>query len=92
MINTFMQMSYKTVEKIFSSMLHNGPLVAQYESNLAEYITDDMPQKRSDVCGSTDMGNVAHVVPSLHPHFYIGGVEVNHTKGFTADAGTRIVQ
>ena len=83
-------MSYKTVEKIFSSMLHNDPLVARYEANMSGFITEEMPQKRSDVCGSTDMGNVAHVVPSLHPHFFIGGVEVNHTRGFTSNTGNGI--
>ena len=37
--------------------------------------------------GSTDMGNVSYVVPSIHPMFYIGTEAVNHTRGFTAAAG-----
>ena len=37
--------------------------------------------------GSTDMGNVSYVVPSIHPMFYIGTDAVNHTRGFTAAAG-----
>lgn len=80
-------MTCKRVDKVFSAMLHNGPLVARYEANMDGLIADDVPKKRSDVCGSTDMGNVAHIVPSLHPHFHIGGVAVNHTRDFTGDAG-----
>ena len=35
---------------------------------------------------STDMGNVSHVVPSIHPLYAIGTGEVNHTLGFTKSA------
>ena len=37
--------------------------------------------------GSTDMGNVSYVVPSIHPEFYIGTDAVNHTREFTEAAG-----
>lgn len=39
--------------------------------------------------GSTDMGNVSHVVPSLHPHFQIPSEagQGNHTRGFAEAAG-----
>ena len=34
--------------------------------------------------GSTDMGNVSHVVPSIHPKYAIGdGTAANHTREFT---------
>lgn len=38
--------------------------------------------------GSTDMGNVSHVVPSLHPIYAIEAEAGNHTAGFTAAAAT----
>ncbi len=38
---------------------------------------------------STDMGNVSHIVPSIHPFYAIGSGEVNHTREFTAVANTR---
>ena len=81
-------MSYKTLDKAYSSLLHNRPLVELYEKNLGGFVTDDVPTNKSALCGSTDMGNVTHLVPGIHPHFYIGGVGVNHTRGFTGDAGT----
>ena len=40
-----------------------------------------------EASASTDMGNVSYVVPSIHPMFYIGALEVNHTRAFTAAAG-----
>jgi amidohydrolase len=43
-----------------------------------------------NVGGSTDMGNVSHVLPALHPHFRIPTPEGqgNHTRGFAEAAGT----
>lgn len=38
--------------------------------------------------GSTDMGNVSHVVPSIHPTFYIGTDVASHTRAFALAAGT----
>lgn len=38
--------------------------------------------------GSTDMGNVSWAVPSIHPTFAIGGLAINHTKGFTEVCAT----
>ena len=42
--------------------------------------------KKDAISGSTDMGNVSYVVPSIHPMYAIGSGEVNHTKAFTAVA------
>ena len=89
MFSSFLfQMAYKTLDKVYNAVLHNRTMVDLYEKNLVGFVTEDMPRNRSALCGSTDMGNVSHIVPSIHPHFYIGGVGVNHTRGFTSDAGT----
>ena len=37
--------------------------------------------------GSTDMGDVSHTVPSIHPYYRIEAHGVNHTKEFTVAAG-----
>jgi len=40
--------------------------------------------------GSTDMGNVSYVVPSIHPMYKIGTTRVNnHTPEFTQSAGSK---
>jgi amidohydrolase len=42
-----------------------------------------------EINASTDMGNVSHVVPSLHPNYAVGsGKEVNHSHAFTAVTNT----
>ena len=41
--------------------------------------------------GSTDMGNVSHVVPSIHPKFYIGTTVSNHSKPFAHAAGKKFI-
>lgn len=48
---------------------------------------DQREEIRTKFGGSTDMGNVSHVVPSIHPKFYIGTTVSNHSKGFTTAAG-----
>lgn len=42
--------------------------------------------------GSTDMGNVSHVVPSIHPTFYIGTDVASHTRAFALAAGMFLSQ
>jgi metal-dependent amidase/aminoacylase/carboxypeptidase family protein len=69
-------------------MIHNKKLIDLYTSNLASIQTEKVPSSSDATLGSTDMGNVSHVVPSIHPIFYMGGTEVNHTTGFTKEAGT----
>ena len=34
------------------------------------------------------MGNVSHVVPSIHPYYRVGNGEVNHTREFTSVCNT----
>ena len=42
-----------------------------------------------NAAGSTDMGNVSHVVPSIHPLYNICMEnEANHTREFTEAANT----
>ncbi|XP_071034923.1 xaa-Arg dipeptidase isoform X1 [Parasteatoda tepidariorum] len=38
--------------------------------------------------GSTDMGNVSYVVPSIHPHIGINTNSICHTKEFTTATGS----
>uniref|UniRef100_A0ACB8GDE1 Uncharacterized protein n=1 Tax=Sphaerodactylus townsendi TaxID=933632 RepID=A0ACB8GDE1_9SAUR len=42
--------------------------------------------------GSTDFGNVSHVVPGIHAYFYIGSDALNHTEQFTEAAGSKEAQ
>ena len=69
--------------------IHSNRVLARlYEHHLtAERITDFKVE--DNVTFSTDMGNVSHVVPSLHPGYAIGGGKVyNHTRQFTSVTNT----
>ena len=43
---------------------------------------------RKDLTISTDMGNVAYTVPSIHPMYAVGSGELNHTNEFREAANT----
>ena len=66
-------------------MLTNDLLKEKYKSNLKNIIKHDTEFHEPLVkMGSTDMGNVSHVVPSIHPEYLIGsGQEHYHTRDFT---------
>ena len=49
------------------------------------------PEEMKYLAGSTDMGNVSYVKPSIHPFFKIGSA-MNHTKDFTEVAGLHEAQ
>ncbi len=82
----------------YSDMLDSGPLVAAYIANAAR--TGRTPQDPdaigTRVVGSTDMGNVSYLTPSIHPMIKVApdGVAI-HTAEFAqwavADPGDRAV-
>ena len=75
----------------YAEVRHDDDLAARYQAN-AEALGrtfGDLGMIRSRGSGSTDMGNVSHVVPSIHPYIRIeAGGAINHQPEFTAAAGT----
>ncbi|MEX2236498.1 MAG: M20 family metallopeptidase [Dehalococcoidia bacterium] len=64
----------------------NKLLAGIYREN-AEALGRNFIDRARDISGgSTDMGNVSQLVPSIHPMFGIGGSAMNHTPEFTAEA------
>jgi metal-dependent amidase/aminoacylase/carboxypeptidase family protein len=69
----------------YADMVNNGPMVAAYVSNAARIgrnVVDPAVNGRR-VVGSTDMGNVSYLVPSIHPMIKVAadGVAI-HTLEF----------
>jgi hypothetical protein len=66
-------------------MVDNGPMVASYVANMAALgrIVQDPAAVGRRVVGSTDMGNLSYLVPSIHPMIKVAadGVAI-HTKDF----------
>ena len=75
-------------EGVFYSDLQSNPTLSQlYADNIKELGVSDCVYE-GPLLGSTDMGNVSHVVPSIHPCFQVGNGEVNHTREFTSVCNT----
>ena len=69
----------------YADMIDNGPMVASYVANAARLgrtVSDPRAVGRS-VVGSTDMGNLSYLVPSIHPMIKVAddGVAI-HTTDF----------
>ena len=75
-------------EFAYADMVDNPPLLARYAELSRELGRDPvMPSADARVVGSTDMGNVSHLVPSIHPMIAIAppGTPL-HTEDFAAAA------
>ncbi|GFQ66035.1 peptidase M20 domain-containing protein 2 [Trichonephila clavata] len=72
----------------FENLISNkimGDLYDSYAQRLGIFPTDFSGSVIPT--GSTDMGNVSHVIPSIHPFFDIDTKAYNHHKGFADASG-----
>ncbi len=76
----------KGIEKPFDNLQSNQLLAKVFARNL-ESFEHNFVETLEEV-GSTDMGNVSYVVPSIHPMYKIGTKEVYHTREFTSVTNT----
>ena len=81
-IATGCQVEIMEVGKIYENVLSNQVLANVYGKNWKSLGVEFRDSAATSA--STDMGNVSHIVPSIHPKYGIGsGKEVNHTRDFT---------
>nr|KAG5700242.1 hypothetical protein BaRGS_007615 [Batillaria attramentaria] len=83
------QVEYKFDPKGYSSLLSNGVMASLYAENAEKVgvVIEKDPEKLKRAGGSTDMGNVSHVVPSIHPKYHITMASA-HTPDFATCART----
>jgi amidohydrolase len=88
---------HEWVERPYADLVDNETLVDTYVAN-AQRIgrRPGPPDPRHQVVGSTDMGNISHLVPSIHPMIKVASAGVAiHTPAFAefaaSDAGDRAV-
>ncbi|MDP9235861.1 MAG: M20 family metallopeptidase [Chloroflexota bacterium] len=67
----------------YAPMVSNRPMVEAYRRN-GESVGKQFVDIQNVSTGSTDMGNVSQVVPSIHPTFGVGQMIFNHTPEFVA--------
>src|SRR2546430_11274876 len=63
-------------EEPYSDLRNNAVLAHLFEENLRRIGLDPVEGVPWENAGSTDMGNVSHVVPALHPTVAIASPEV----------------
>ena len=74
----------------YENVVTNPDMADLYEKNVAT-LGVVMPSRAEQLTfpiGSTDMGNVSHVVPTIHPMFAIDTAAANHTPEFTRASST----
>ncbi|CAH3042218.1 unnamed protein product [Pocillopora meandrina] len=78
-------MEWETATR-YSHLETNNTLAELYQAN-AESLGVSFPPE-AKFSASTDMGNVSHLVPSIHPMYSIGTTAPNHSHAFTTAAAT----
>ena len=76
-------------EEPYSDLRNNAVLAHLFEENLRRIGLDPVEGVPWENAGSTDMGNVSHVVPALHPTVAIASPEVaGHSQAFLEASGS----
>ena len=81
-----LDMKLSESERTYEDLTSNQVLADVFGKNWSELGAEFQTALKES--GSTDMGNVSHVVPSIHPMYLIGTGEVYHTKDFTGVTNT----
>jgi amidohydrolase len=79
------EMTHEWKEPVYADMIDNGPMLELYIDNAARTgrTLGDPSAIGYPVVGSTDMGNVSYVVPSIHPMIKVGPSHVSiHSQEF----------
>lgn len=83
------RLEYDWQDTIYAPMKNNQTLAGLFRANLESLGRQVVPYDPEFGFGSTDMGNVSQVVPSIHPTIAIAPSEVLiHTPEFAAAAGS----
>jgi amidohydrolase len=90
-------MEHTWIEPGYADMVDNEPMIELYRQNIertGRTLID--PESLEAVIGSTDMGNISHIVPSIHPMIAVSPPTVAiHTADFVryarAEEGDRAV-
>ena len=74
----------------YSNVVTNSTLADLYQANAETFGVNYGPIAGDKGYGSTDMGNVSHIIPSTHILYSTGSKAVNHSHAFTTTAITEI--
>ena len=81
-------MEHAWIDPAYAELVDNAPFIELYRDNavrVGRELAD--PAVAGGVVGSTDMGNVSHLVPSIHPMIAVSPPNVAiHTQAFVHHA------
>jgi amidohydrolase len=81
------ELKYKWDEAKYATMRNNLQMARLFQQNMQKLGRNPLLTEEGDAFGSTDMGNVSHLVPAIHPYVAIGQGASIHTREFaTASA------
>jgi metal-dependent amidase/aminoacylase/carboxypeptidase family protein len=83
------EVALEWLEPAYADLVTNQPLIERYVANanrLGRFPVE--PDDETAVTGSTDMGNVSHAVPTIHPMIAVSPADIAiHTPDFAIHAG-----
>jgi amidohydrolase len=79
------ELKYRWDEARYATMRNNIPMAKLYQQNMRRFKRSPILIESRDAFGSTDMGNVSHLAPSIQPYVAIASGALIHTREF-ADA------
>ncbi|MGI1690986.1 M20 family metallopeptidase [Thermoanaerobacter uzonensis] len=83
------KLSYRNFELGFDNLITNKTMAETFKTNLKKLGYHEISDNEEGV-GSTDMGNVSQVVPSIHPHIAIAEEDIApHGLEFLRAAGSQ---
>ena len=81
-------MEHEWVQPSYDDVIDSRPVLDRYLANARSLGRDPRPDSEVAIVGSTDLGNVSYLVPSIHPMIKAAPDEVGiHTVEFAAFAG-----
>lgn len=85
------ELTIEATEPLYEPLIQDAELAGHWIGAMAARGRDvSAPAPDYKGGGSTDMGNISQVIPSIHPMFSIPGAEAPiHSAGFTAAANTQ---
>jgi amidohydrolase len=88
--STGAKLDFKVIEPSYKSRLMNSAMGEAFVQNLAAVGEPLLPLPEGSGAGSSDIGNVSHVVPAIHPYVSIckSGI-AGHSKEFEEAAASK---
>jgi len=87
-IATGAKLKYKWDEARYATMRNNIPMAKLYQQNMRPLKRNPLLTESSDAFGSTDMGNVSHIIPTIQPYVGIARGTPIHTPEFAIAAAS----